>query len=123
MVTYELVMRNGDMLTYRYWPEGDRSAKYGTITVDLSSETAYLAEPAEKDFKSRTTGADMNAICDEINHMRLERGEEPMTEEELPIDSDDEVYEWWIYYDHVLRDLSNRHDAGEIPELGMAAWY
>ena len=123
MVTYELVMRGGDTLTYHYWPEDDRSAKYGTITVDLSSETADLVEPAERDFKSRTTGADMNAMRDDINRMRLERGEEPLTEEELPTEQDDEVYEWWVYYDQVLSDLSRKHDAGEIPERGMAAWY
>ena len=65
----------------------------------------------------------MNAMRDDINRMRLERGEEPLTEEELPTEQDDEVYEWWVYYDQVLSDLSRKHDAGEIPERGMAAWY
>ena len=123
MVTYELVKRDGDALTYHYWTEGDKSSKRGTIIVNLSSETASLAEPAERDFKSRATGADMNAMRDEINRMRLERGEEPLTEDELPTEPDDEVYEWWVYYDHALRDMSRRHDAGEIPERGMVAWY
>lgn len=122
MATYGLVKRDGDAPAYRYWPEGDKSSKRGTIIVDLSTETASLAEPAERDFKSRTTGTDMNAMRDENNRMRLERGEEPLAEDELPTKPDDEVYEWWVYYDHALRDMSRRHDAGEIPDRGMVAW-
>lgn len=122
MATYELVKRDGDAPAYHYWPEGDKSSKRGTIIVDLSTETASLVEPAERDFKSRTTGTDMNAMRDESNRMRLERGEEPLAEDELPTKPDDEVYEWWVYYDHALRDMSRRHDAGEIPDRGMVAW-
>lgn len=123
MVTYELVVREGDMLTYNYWPEDDRSAECGTIIVDLTSETANLVRPAERDFKSHTTGADMNAMRDDINRMRMERGERRLSEEELPIEPEDAVYEWWTYYDHALRDLSKRHDEGLIPEHGIAMWY
>ena len=123
MVTYELVARESDTLTYRYWPEDDRLARCGTFVVDLSTATARLVEPAEGDFKSHTTGRDMNAMRDEINRMRLESGEPALTEEELPTEPDDKVYEWWTYFDGALRNLSSRNDAGEIPERGMAAWY
>lgn len=123
MVTYELVRRNESTLVYEYWPENDRESRPGRVVIDLNSETVSLEMPAERDFQSRTTGADMNALRDSINSMRQERGEPPLSEEELPSEPDDAVYKWWWYYDHVLRDLSRRHDEGEIPERGMVAWY
>ena len=66
MATYELVKRDGDAPAYHYWPEGDKSSKRGTIIVDLSTETASLVELAERDFKSRTTGTDMNEDCGDV---------------------------------------------------------
>lgn len=123
MVTYELVQRNDDTLRYEYWPEGDRASEPGVFVVDLNSETARLERPAGKDFLCRTTGSEMNALRDSTNRMREESGEPPLTEEELPTEPEDAVYEWWWYYDHALRDLSRRHDEGEIPERGMVAWY
>ena len=123
MITYELVQRAEGMLRYEYWPEGDQSSEPGVFAVDLNSETAHLERPAEKDSLCRTTGSEMNALRDSINRMREENGELPLTEEELPAEPEGAVYEWWRYYGHALRDLSRRHDEGEIPERGMVAWY
>ena len=123
MVTYELVRRNESTLVYEYWPENDRGSRPGQVFVDLASETVSLGIPAERDFQSRTTGWDMNAMRDCINEMRQELGEPPLSEEELPTEPDDSVYRWWWYYDHVWRDLSRGHDEGEMPECGMVAWY
>ena len=123
MVTYELESRNGNILVFCYWPEDDRRSKPGRFSVDLERETASLTEPAERDFKCRTTGAEMNSMRDVINDMRTECSEPPLTEEELPIEPDDFVSEWWLYYDHALQDLSRRHGAGKIPERGTASWY
>ena len=118
-----------------YKPEGFRGIIHILLEVDeellnayttaqaLYEETLSAEEPAEGDFQSHTTGAAMNAMRDSINEMRQERGEPPLSEEELPTEPDDAVYRWWWYYDHVLRDLSRRHDEGEIPERGMVAWY
>ena len=122
MVTYELVQRAEGMLRYEYWPEGDRASEPGVFVVDLNSETAHQERPAGKDFLCRTTGSEMNALRDSINRMREGGGEPPLTEEELPTEPEDAVCEWWRYYDHALRDLSRRHDEGEIPERGMVAW-
>ena len=123
MVTYEIVQRDEGMLRYEYWPEGDQGSEPGVFAVDLNSETAHLERPAEKDSLCRTTGSEMNALRDSISRMREERGEPPLSEEELSTEPEDAVYEWWRYYDHALRDLSRRHDKGEIPERGMVAWY
>lgn len=123
MITYELVQRAEGMLRYEYWPEGDQTSEPGVFAVDLNSETAHLERPAEKDSLCRTTGSEMNALRDSINRMREENGELPLTEEELPAEPEGAVYEWWRYYGHALRDLSRRHDEGEIPERGMVAWY
>ena len=108
---------------YEYWPEGDQASEPGVFVVDLSSETARLERPAGKDFLCRTTGSEMNALRDSISRMREESGDPPLSEEELSTEPEDAVYEWWRYYDHALRDLSQRHYKGEIPERGMVAWY
>ena len=123
MVTYELKPREDDVLIFRYWPEDDRQSKPGQFAIDLANETANLVEPAEREFRCRTTGAEMNSMRDAINDMRAERGELPLTEEELPTEPDDLVSEWWNYYDHALRDLSRKRDAGVVPDRGAAMWY
>ena len=123
MVTYELIHRSGNKLLYQYWPEDDRSSHPGRIAIDINRETSSLEEPAERDFQDSTTGADMNALRDAINDMRRERGEDPLTEEELPAEPDNAVCRWWYYYDHVVQGLSRRLDKGERPEHGTVAWY
>lgn len=123
MVTYELVRRNESTLVYEYWPENDRESRPGQVFVDLANEMVSLGAPAERDFQRCTTGGDMNAMRDCVNEMRQECGEPPLSEEELPTEPDDSIYRWWWYYDHVWRDLSRRHDEGEMPEHGMVAWY
>jgi hypothetical protein len=82
-----------------------------------------LEEPAERDFQDSATGADMNALRDAINDMRRERGEDPLTEEELPAEPDNAVCRWWYYYDHVVQGLPRRLGKGERPEHGTVAWY
>ena len=37
----------------------------------------------------------MNELRDSINQMREERGEPPLSEEELPTEPDEAVYRWW----------------------------
>lgn len=123
MVTYELIHRSGNELLYQYWPEDDRSSRPGRIAIDINRETSSLEEPAERDFQDSVTGADMNALRDAINDMRRERGEDPLTEEELPAEPDNAVCRWWYYYDHVIQCLSRRLDKGERPEHGTVAWY
>lgn len=123
MVTYELVSRSGNVLTYSYWPEGKREYKPGTFVVDLDDETAELTEPAERDFRGRTDAAKLNEMRDSINAMRAERGEGPVPEDELPEVPDGYVEEWWQYYSHAIDDLSRRLDSGEGIERGGAAWY
>lgn len=123
MVTYELIHRSGNKLLYQYWPEDDRSSRPGRIAIDINRETSSLEEPAERDFQDNATGADMNALRDAINDMRRERGEDPLTEEELPAEPDNAVCRWWYYYDHVVQGLSRRLGKGERPEHGTVAWY
>ena len=123
MVTYELIHRSGNELLYQYWPEDDRSSHPGRIAIDINRETSSLEEPAERDFQDSTTGADMNALRDAINDMRRERGEDPLTEEELPAEPDNAVCRQWYYYDHAVQGLSRRLDKGERPEHGTVAWY
>ena len=108
MVTYELIHRSGNKLLYQYWPEDDRSSRPGRIAIDINRETSSLEEPAERDFQDSATGADMNALRDAINDMRRERGEDPLTEKELPAEPDNAVCRWWYYYDHVVQGLSRR---------------
>ena len=55
--------------------------------------------------------------------MREERGEPPLTEDELPNEQEDAAYGWWQYYEHALQDLSRHHDNGKIPDCGTVFWY
>lgn len=123
MVTYELIRCEESKLEYAYWPEGDRASKQSAIVVDLGAETVLLAVPAERDFQSHTTGSAMNMLRDSINQTRAENGEPPLLVEEFPIDPEESVHRWCWYYDHVLRDLSRRHNEGEIAERGTVYWY
>ena len=53
--------------------------------------------------------------------MRVENGETPLTEEELPSSTKDS--RWYYYADHAIRRLCKLFDTGEEPTEGTVAWY
>lgn len=96
-------------------------SKPGIITVDLSQKSITLDVVAEEDFLCRTSADELNEMRNAINEMRIENGEQPLSEEELPTVKNDE--EWHQYADHVIRRLSKELEEGKTPNQGTVAWY
>lgn len=121
MVKYILKQKNQDILAYEYFPEGDFESKGGSIILDVNLKTISISVPAEKDFLRRTTAKELNDMRDTINQMRIENGEPELTEDELPIATEDES--WYWYGDHAINSIWNAFLKGkEVPE-GTVMWY
>ena len=121
MVTYFIVDRNDNFLTYKYYPENDTDKSCGIIKVDIPNKEFSVLTVAEEDFLCITTAAELNEMRDAINKMQLEIGEAPLTEEELPIAYEDE--EWYFYASRVISKLKKELGNGIIPESGKVVWY
>lgn len=68
-----------------------------------------------------TTAKELNEMRDAINQMRIENGEPELTEDELPIATEDES--WYWYGDHAINSIWKAFCEGkELPE-GTVMWY
>ena len=121
MVTFFLNSRNATQVVYKYYPENHTDKACGFINVDLVSGEFSVKVVAEKDFVCKTSVDELNEMRNAINEMRVENGEPPLTEDELPIAT--EGNEWYYYADYVIRRLVEDFDKGIIPEKGTVAWY
>lgn len=121
MVTFFVDSRNDTEVVYKYYPEGHTDKPHGLIKVDLVGEAVSVKAVAEEDFLCRTSVDELNEMRNAINEMRLENGEPPLTEEELPTAA--EGSEWYYYAEHVIRRLIEEFDKGNVPEKGTVAWY
>lgn len=121
MLTYFLKHKDEDKLTYEYYPENQFESKAGQITVYLKDDDITLDIVAEKDVEHYATAKELNQMRDSINEMRIENGEEPYSEEELPTVTEDR--KWYSYASHAMTGIYNKIKAGEIPEKGTVAWY
>ncbi len=121
MVKFLLKTRDENTLAYEYFPEGDIESKAGIIIFDINLKTITVDVPAEKDFLSGTTAKELNEMRDAINRMRIENGEPELTEDELPIATEDEL--WYWYGDHAINSIWKAFREGkELPE-GTVMWY
>ena len=121
MVTFVLDNRTETKVVYKYHPEKHVTNKSGIISFDIEKEEFTLDVVAEEDFICRTSAEELNEMRDAINKMRLENGQLPLTEEELPTATEGE--EWYYYADHVVRRLREEFANDNIPEKGTIAWY
>lgn len=121
MVKFLLKSNNGNVLTYEYYPEGDFDSKAGIITFNTESRTISVDVPAVNDFISSTTIKELNDMRDAINQMRVENGEPPITEDELPTATEDES--WYYYGDHAMNKIWKSFLDGKILSEGTVAWY
>jgi hypothetical protein len=106
---------------YNYFPENNKDKAHGVVFIELDIGDIVLDTVAEMDGIRRATAEELNSMRDAINQMQIENGDPPLTEEELPIATEDE--EWYAYADHVMRRLRDEKRKGNIPEKGMIAWY
>lgn len=121
MVTFELESKSDEKVVYKYYPENRFDSACGLISIWLDNKDVTIDVAAEEDFVCRALAKEMNAMRDDINAMRLENGEPPLTEEDLPIVTEDE--EWYYYADHVIRRILDDMENGNIPDKGTVAWY
>ena len=121
MVKFVLKTKNDNILTYEYFPEGDFESKAGIIILDINFGTISIDVPAEKDFLCNTSAKELNEMRDAINQMRIENGEPELTEDELPIATEDES--WYRYGDHAVNRIWKAFcDEKELTE-GTVMWY
>ena len=121
MVTFELKGMTSDKVVYKYFPENHRESAFGVFSISLVNGDVELEVAAEMDYLRRTSAKKLNEMRDAINEMRKENGEPPLTEEELPIATEDE--EWYQYADHAIRRIKKAMEEGNILEKDTVAWY
>ena len=121
MVTFELIKKTDAALRYKYFPKGDITKRAGIIFVDRNKEIIDVEVPAELDFKAFASVSELNEMRLTINQMRAEDGREPLTEQELPLVTDDD--EWWYYADYAMRQIAEKYDNGVVIEKDTVAWY
>ena len=121
MVKWILKEEKEKRLIYEYFPEGNFESKAGIIILDAKLETISIEVPAEKDFLSRTTAKALNEMRDAINQMRIKNGEPELTEDELPIATEDES--WYWYGDHALDGIWKAFCEGNELSEGTVMWY
>ena len=85
MVTFYIESKDATQVIYKYFPEDHMDKSFGLIRVDLVREEITVKVVAEEDFVCRTSSDELNEMRSAINEMRLQNGEPPLTEEELPI--------------------------------------
>ena len=119
MVTFDIESKTLDKVVYRYFPENNRDSEPGIFSISLTTGEVMLEVVAEEDHICRTSASELNTMRDAINEMRAENGEPPLTEDELPIATEDE--EWYYYVDHAIRGVRDELEKGIIPEKGTVA--
>ena len=121
MVVFDIESKTLDKVVHKYFPENHRDSAPGVFSISLTTGEVVLDVVAEEDFICRTSAEELNAMRDAINEMRKENGKPPLTEEELPIATEDE--EWYYYANHAIRKVKEELKKGITPEKGTIAWY
>ena len=121
MVILKKISFSNEEVIYEYYPEGETEFP-GTIVADLKERKVFLKEISEKDFYIKTLGAELNDMRDSINKMRIENGEEPLTEEELPICDPDKDYGGYYYAEKALSKLVEFLETNDYEDKCTVAW-
>lgn len=121
MVVFELIKKNGGVLNYHYYPEGDRDYEPGIIVLDTLQDEIYVLTKAKLDKEYEVQSSELNAMKDAINEMRMEDGRPLLTEDEFPIET--EPYHCCFYADHAMAKIKAAYDNGEVIEKGSSVWY
>ncbi len=122
MVTFKLIFNDGKIAIYWYFPEGKEENGHGVIIVNQVEHTIKIETLAPDDFQREEPAENLNQLRDEINAIRLENGEPPLTEEELPTATEPMIITFFA--DHVISSIGKTiREEGKLPETGMSAWY
>lgn len=122
MVILKKISFSNDEIVYEYYPEG-KTEFPGIIVADLKKRKIFLEESSQKDFYRNILGAELNDMRDSLNKMRVENGEEPYTEEELPICDPDKDYGGYVYAEKALSKLEEFFETNDFKNEGIVTWY
>lgn len=122
MVILKKISFSNDEIVYEYYPEG-KTEFPGIIVADLKKRKVFLKESSQKDFYRNILGAELNDMRDSLNKMRVENGEEPYTEEELPICDPDKDYGGYVYAEKALSKLEEFCETNDFKDEGIVTWY
>ncbi len=122
MVTLKKILFSNEEVVYEYYPEG-KTEFPGIIVADLKDRKVILKETSQKDFYRKILGSELNDMRDSINKMRVENGEEPYTEEELPTCDPDKDYGGYFYVEKALSRLAEFFGTNDFREESTVAWY
>lgn len=122
MVILKKISFSNDEIVYEYYPEG-KTEFPGIIVADLRERKVFLKESSQKDFYREILGAELNDMRDSLNKMRVENGEEPYTEEELPICDPDKDYGGYVYAEKALSKLEEFCETNDFKDEVMVTWY
>lgn len=122
MVILKKISFSDEEVVYEYYPEG-KTEFPGKIVADLRERKVFLKESSQKDFYREILGAELNDMRDSLNKMRVENGEEPYTEEELPICDPDKDYGGYVYAEKALSKLEEFCETNDFKDEGIVTWY
>lgn len=117
MVTFKLIEKCNEKLTYWYYPEGNEDKRPGIIIVNRLKEEIELIELAEDDWEQDIPADEINELIEPINQMKRENGETDF----LSLVTEPEHDIW--YGNHAIREIRKHLREGKIPEKGMQMWY
>ncbi len=121
MVTFKLVKQSDTVITYNYYPGGIENGDFDIISIDLINDVALLEKKAANDFERVIKKEELNELRDAINKMRLENGENVLSENELPIVTEDTVS--YYYADQAINAIWDAYKKGTILKNGSRVWY
>ena len=121
MVIFKLLYKADKEIRYEYFPEGDKNSAAGIIGINVEEEKIFVVQPAERDSLRRIPASELNGMRDCINDMRKENGEAPLTEDELPTATEDDVF--YYYASHAMSKIAEAYDSGTVLEHRTVAWY
>ena len=121
MVIFKLIEKTDDKIIYHYWPEAKTDHDYGVICIDIALNDIKVIKLAEDDWERVITKEELNEMRDRINEDRLANGEEVLTEEELPIATEEVLN---VYYgNHAISKIWEAYKEGIILDEGKCCWY
>lgn len=121
MVTFKSINKTDNYLIYHYFPEGKEELDPGILQLNLSEISVKILKLAEKDFEQIIPKEELNELRNVINKARVEAGEPELTNDELPIATEDEILHF--YADKAIQKILNEYKKGKILETGTVMWY
>ena len=114
MVTFKLITKTEQNLTYYYYPEGQSQGNCGIIVFDMKNKTINFIKKADNDFEKRIRKVELNRFRNTLVEIN--------SNNEIVPDATEDIKYYW-YADKVLNEIREKYDEGIILEEGMVVWY